>query len=77
MTGHYPKTTGVRFRTHRVPQSEETLAEILQQNGYQTAAFIAASVLALILAWIRDSIFMTWLARNEFRRLRWNVVEMR
>ena len=46
MTGRYPKTTGVRFRTHRVPQSEETLAEILQQNGYQTAAFIAASVLA-------------------------------
>lgn len=46
MTGRNPKSTGVRFRTGKVPAMEETLAEIFQSHGYQTAAFISSYVLA-------------------------------
>ncbi|MBN2327705.1 MAG: sulfatase [Candidatus Omnitrophica bacterium] len=46
MTGRNPKTTGVRFRTARVSPFEETLAERLNDYGYQTAAFISSYVLS-------------------------------
>ncbi len=45
MTGLYPRSTGVRFRTHRVPDAEHTLAEVFNKNGYRTAAFISSYVL--------------------------------
>ncbi|RJP27509.1 MAG: hypothetical protein C4527_13005 [Candidatus Omnitrophota bacterium] len=44
-TGLYPRSSGVRFRTNRVPAAEDTLAEIFTRRGYQTAAFISSYVL--------------------------------
>lgn len=45
-TGRMPFEHGVRLNgEHRLPQSEITLAEILRDNGYETAAFIGAFVL--------------------------------
>jgi arylsulfatase A-like enzyme/Tfp pilus assembly protein PilF len=46
LTGTYPPFHGVRDNGgFLVPQEMNTLAEILQQNGYQTSAFVAAYVL--------------------------------
>jgi len=46
LTGTYPTFHGVRDNGgFLVPQEMNTLAEILQQNGYQTSAFVAAYVL--------------------------------
>lgn len=46
LTGRLPFEHGVRLNgEHRLPQSEITLAEILRDNGYETAAFIGAFVL--------------------------------
>ncbi len=46
MTGRLPRTSGVRFRTARVSDKEETLAEMLLQHGYETGAMISGKVLA-------------------------------
>ncbi|MEW6234647.1 MAG: sulfatase [Candidatus Omnitrophota bacterium] len=46
MTGRNPKTTGVRFRTARVPLHEKTIGEVFHAAGYETAAFISSFVLA-------------------------------
>ncbi len=45
LTGLYPKTTGVRFRTNKLVSSEKTLTEIFADNNYKTAAFISSYVL--------------------------------
>ncbi len=46
MTGLYPPRHGVRDNgTFRLTDDHETLAEVMQRNGYATAAFIAAFVL--------------------------------
>jgi choline-sulfatase len=41
MTGRYPYHHGVRDNAGAVNQKETTLAEILQQNGYHTFAFVS------------------------------------
>jgi arylsulfatase A-like enzyme/lipoprotein NlpI len=46
MTGSYPLATGVHdFVRTRLPRSVPTLAAILHQHGYRTAAFVSAIVL--------------------------------
>jgi len=46
LTGTYPTFHGVRDNGgFLVPQEMNTLAELMQQNGYQTSAFVAAYVL--------------------------------
>ena len=46
MTGLYPPAHGVRDNgTYRVPDEVTTLAEIVRDNGYCTAAFVSALVL--------------------------------
>jgi arylsulfatase A-like enzyme/tetratricopeptide (TPR) repeat protein len=46
LTGQVPPKTGVRNNgTHYVPENVETLATVLQSEGYRTGAFISASVL--------------------------------
>jgi len=46
LTGNYPPVHGVRDNgTYRLPGNELTLAEILEERGYETAAFIGAFVL--------------------------------
>jgi len=46
MTGNYPPVHGVRDNgTYRLPDEQLTLAEILDEQGYETAAFIGAFVL--------------------------------
>ena len=46
MTGLYPHQHGVRDNgVYRVPEKVETLAEILQGEGWRTAAFVSAHVL--------------------------------
>ncbi len=46
LTGSYPPVHGVRDNgTYRLPGGELTLAEILEERGYETAAFIGAFVL--------------------------------
>ncbi len=46
MTGTYPPFHGVRDNGgFLVPQELSTLAEVMQQNGYSTSAFVAAYVL--------------------------------
>lgn len=46
MTGNYPPVHGVRDNgAFRLPEEQLTLAEILQGQGYETAAFIGAFVL--------------------------------
>ena len=46
MTGRYPYHHGVRNNgTYEVPKSERTLAEVLRDQGYATAAFVSAFVL--------------------------------
>ena len=46
MTGNYPPVHGVRDNgTYRLPEDQLTLAEVLNEHGYETAAFIGAFVL--------------------------------
>ena len=46
MTGNYPPVHGVRDNgTYRLPEEQLTLAEVLDGQGYETAAFIGAFVL--------------------------------
>ena len=46
MTGNYPPVHGVRDNgTYRLPHEQLTLAEVLDEQGYETAAFIGAFVL--------------------------------
>lgn len=46
MTGFYPFRTGVRDNgLNKLPQSVDTLAEILSKHGYHTYAFVSAAVL--------------------------------
>ncbi len=46
MTGCYPPTTGVRDNgTYRLAERHTTIAEVLKQKGYNTAAFVSAFVL--------------------------------
>ena len=46
LTGRYPASHGVRHNgLFQLPQEEETIAERLQENRFETAAFVAASVL--------------------------------
>ncbi len=46
MTGNYPPVHGVRDNgSYRLPEEQLTLAEVLDGNGYETAAFIGAFVL--------------------------------
>ena len=46
MTGNYPPVHGVRDNgTYRLPGEQLTLAEILDGQGYETAAFVGAFVL--------------------------------
>ena len=46
MTGNYPPVHGVRDNgTYRLAEEQQTLAEVLDQQGYETAAFIGAFVL--------------------------------
>lgn len=46
MTGSYPLATGVHdFVRAKVPESAPTLAGILHEHGYRTAAFVSAIVL--------------------------------
>ncbi len=45
-TGEYPMATGMHdFSGNKLPASAVTLAEILRENGYTTAAFIGSAVL--------------------------------
>jgi arylsulfatase A-like enzyme len=46
MTGRYPSAHGVRRNGAHLPESELTLAEILQAAGYNTAAFVSNHVMA-------------------------------
>ena len=46
LSGQVPPKTGVRNNgTHYVPEDIETLATVLNSEGYRTAAFVSASVL--------------------------------
>jgi arylsulfatase A-like enzyme len=46
LTGRYPASHGVRHNgLFRLPEGEETLAETLKRQGFNTAAFIGAHVL--------------------------------
>jgi arylsulfatase A-like enzyme/Tfp pilus assembly protein PilF len=46
LTGAYPPAHGVRVNGRdRLPEEQETLAEILEARGYATAAFVSAFVL--------------------------------
>jgi arylsulfatase A-like enzyme/Tfp pilus assembly protein PilF len=46
LTGTYPPTHGVRDNAgYRLPEEQVALAELLRENGYETAAFIGAFVL--------------------------------
>jgi len=46
MTGNFPPVHGVRDNgSFRLPKEQQTLAEILDEHGYETAAFIGAFVL--------------------------------
>ncbi len=46
MTGNYPPVHGVRDNgTYRLAEEQVTLAEVLDRQGYETAAFIGAFVL--------------------------------
>ncbi|MDP3901020.1 MAG: sulfatase [bacterium] len=42
LTSQYPLSTGVVNLESQLPQSKTTLPEVLQQNGYATAAFVGA-----------------------------------
>jgi arylsulfatase A-like enzyme len=44
-TGRYPLTTGVRNNGQMQPPQEETIAEILKGNGWETAAVVSLAVL--------------------------------
>ncbi len=44
-TGYYPATHGARHNGQPLAQSQVTLAELLQERGYDTAAFVASMVL--------------------------------
>ena len=46
MTGLYPAGHGIRENGRAFPSTHTVLAEALQQNGYGTAAFVSAFVLA-------------------------------
>ena len=46
LTGHYPPAIGVRDNgSYQLAEEHQTLAEILKDNGYDTAAFVASFVL--------------------------------
>ena len=45
LTGRYPAVHGVHDFGFPLPESMTTLAEVLKQSGYQTAAFVGALVL--------------------------------
>jgi arylsulfatase A-like enzyme/Tfp pilus assembly protein PilF len=46
LTGAYPPTHSVRDNAaYRLPEASLTLAEVLQESGYRTAAFVASFVL--------------------------------
>jgi arylsulfatase A-like enzyme/Flp pilus assembly protein TadD len=46
MTGNYPPVHGVRDNgSYRLPEEQLTLAEVLNEHGYEAAAFIGAFVL--------------------------------
>ncbi len=46
MTGNHPPVHGVRDNgTYRLPEEQLTLAEVLDRQGYETAAFVGAFVL--------------------------------
>ncbi|MGD0222917.1 MAG: sulfatase-like hydrolase/transferase [Terriglobia bacterium] len=46
MTGSFPMATGMHdFTTNKLPSSSVTLAKVLRDNGFTTAAFIASAVL--------------------------------
>lgn len=46
LTGSFPMVTGMHdFSGNKLPATAETLAEVLRQNGYATAAFIGSAVL--------------------------------
>jgi len=45
LTGLYPSQLGINNNELEIPYNIETLAEILQQNGYATAAFVGDVVL--------------------------------
>jgi arylsulfatase A-like enzyme len=44
LTGRYPRETGVLEIGERLPGREQTLAEVLAEAGYETAAFSASTV---------------------------------
>jgi arylsulfatase A-like enzyme/Flp pilus assembly protein TadD len=45
-TGDYPMATGMHdFSDNKLPRTAVTLAEVLRENGYSTAAFIGSAVL--------------------------------
>ncbi|MDD8046585.1 MAG: sulfatase [Verrucomicrobiota bacterium] len=44
-TGLTPRRNGVRSAGDRVPDSLQLLAEVLKEQGYQTAAFVSAAIL--------------------------------
>ncbi len=46
LTGVYPKTHGVEANPHTLSRSHATLAQILTQSGYSSAAFIANGLLS-------------------------------
>jgi membrane-anchored protein YejM (alkaline phosphatase superfamily) len=46
LTGMYPKAHGVEANRHTLSQSQETLAQILTQSGYSSAAFIGNGLLS-------------------------------
>jgi arylsulfatase A-like enzyme len=46
LTSRYPREHGVLNNRIALPESERTLAEILAEHGYRTAAFVAVSLLA-------------------------------
>jgi arylsulfatase A-like enzyme len=45
LTGRYPSFLGVWANGDRLPDDVPTVAEILQQNGYKTAAFVSSRML--------------------------------
>lgn len=45
LTGLDPHRHGVQERLDRLPESFDTLPEMLQREGYQTAAFVSSAVI--------------------------------
>lgn len=68
MTGSYPMATGIHdFSGNKLPPDAATLARVLLDHGYQTAAFVSAAVLDSRFG--LDAGFETYYDHFDFSRL--------